>query len=251
MADGKRFGCQLSPFYDCGDVDDISELGVNSLVIDRVSRAWGEEQNYHYDYHNIAPHSVAPTGDYMGINQVLNDMTNNAFPSLASAVLLGESKFGLYGDSYQYDVLAEVRAKFHGGTTGGFDTKFPPYYENQCQDWNPTNAVGDSLINDIPIGQGSHRCMTNSLFPYPNKCGYFEEYWGMGGICDSEAGCDGTDYSVNSYLDYQLGTGGEGGVGDWDGLNHTPWTLYHSDYSFPEAWLADDWCDWTFGGALQ
>ena len=93
---------------------------LNGLIVTRVRSPWLNPGGYIYDYDNIGPDSLNPNGIFGGVNYELTQRNK-----CASVVIGGRTTIG-QGDVdvgvFAGEDLAEVRAKFHCGETGGFDT---------------------------------------------------------------------------------------------------------------------------------
>ena len=220
-------------------------LKINSLIITRVLPNWTNSGGYVMSYDNISPNSIEATGIYGGVN---NQLIPDGY--CASAVIAGQSQRGLAGDaegSVPGDVLAQVRAKFHGGSTGGFDTKFLPAFKQQTEDLDMCG-----LVDEFGETVSNYRCYNGpGIFQYiPGACGHFEGAYGMGGMCPASDCPNDGDY--HSYFEPLWGevqtTSSPGGTSyyhDWNGIGYyaQPMDIVHADQNIggsPPTWVDDD-----------
>jgi hypothetical protein len=214
------------------------ETDLNSLIVTRVRSPWLNTAGYIYDYDNIGSNSLNINGIYGGINNELTERNH-----CASSVISGRTTYGAPDDGEEGflsgEIIAEVRAKFHGGATGGFDTKFQPKTsgaEGMCTtdsswiiDYAPNQDWDDSQLT----------CFATPENAFPNKCGYWDGTFGMGGQCDPSEGCGqgyGSTSSSNFNNDFEQTWGSaqnyssdpSSGNTDWDGVGH--WWIPNPSY---------------------
>ena len=228
--------------------DDPSHI--NGLIITRVRSAWGNPAGMIFDYDNIGPSSLEPNGIFGGINYELSQRGK-----IASSVIAGRSTIGTSTGIIPGEILAEVRAKFHGGSSGGFDTKFQPLHtgvEGEC-DVNQQYRIDSYPQQTWDDNMNTLFGNTSADRTQPDKCGYWDETFGMGGMCSDSAGCDGSDYSKNSNHNTVWGTAQSStptGT-DWDGINH--YWIANPNYSCTMHTQGDDGvylCEYAWPGTV-
>lgn len=199
------------------------ETDVNGLIITRVKSQWGNPNGYIYDYDNIGPDSHLQNGIFGGVNYEL--MPRGV---CASSIISGRTTTEVESNEViDGDVLVEVRAKYHGGFTGGFDTKFQPKTTGTPGECTADSEYIKDFASDADWDDDILSCfgqLTESGKAFPNKCGYWDGEFAMGGQCDASQDCSGEDYSSNNDFEWSWGgiqSSSPTGT-DWDGINHYP-----------------------------